>query len=415
MPKFLFRARNANNELVEGSRMAASERELVAMLNAEGLVVFSVTGAKGSKTSKGGAAPAAEKTAKGSVRVSVTLQEIAVFCRQLATLINAGVPILESIDDVSEMSVRLSFKKMLKEIANDIRGGSTMSDSMKKYQSVFGRVFVSLVAAGERSGKLAKILLDLALYLENTVKLKRKVQAASMYPAFVAGFFLLALGGLVFFLIPKFKAMFASFGAQLPTPTLITIAISEFMIQNIPYLMIVFAGVVLTFAFWYKTSSGRMIMDTALLNLPIFGEINRKIVFARFFQTFATLLKSGNDIVVSLEVAARVADNAYVESKILEIRTKVIEGSTVSDEMMKMAVFPKMVARMTSVGEKSGKLDEMFEKISDYYTDEVDAAVVAMSSIIEPILIVSLGGLIGVVVIVMYLPIFKLGSAMMKQ
>ncbi len=407
MPKYYFKARNAKNELIEGTRTAASDKEVITMLSGEGLVVFSVV-------ESGEKFAAAEKKPQGAKSGGIKSQDVAIFCRQFSTLINAGVTIVDAVEDVGEMSINMRLSKILKNIATDIRGGSTLSDSMKKYQSTFGRVFVALIAAGERSGKLGRILQDLAKYLEASVKLKRKVQSASSYPLFVAGFFTLALAGIVLFLIPRFKVMFASFGAELPLPTQIVMAISTIALKNLP---IVVAGsgllaVAATMA--YKTESGRMIFDTMLLKVPIFGKIMMRVVYARFFQTLATLIRSGNDVVSSLEIAAKVADNVYIESKITLVKNKVVEGSTISDEMERIKVFPRMVSRMTAVGEKTGQLDEMFEKLSDYYNDEVEAAVNSMSSIIEPVLIVGLGGIVGVVVVALYLPIFKMGMAMSK-
>lgn len=339
---------------------------------------------------------------------------MAIFCRQFSTLINAGVTIVDAVEDVGEMSINMRLSKILKNIATDIRGGSTLSDSMKKYQSTFGRVFVALIAAGERSGKLGRILQDLAKYLEASVKLKRKVQSASSYPLFVAGFFTLALAGIVLFLIPRFKVMFASFGAELPLPTQIVMAISTIALKNLPIVVVGSGLLAVAATMAYKTESGRMIFDTMLLKVPIFGKIMMRVVYARFFQTLATLIRSGNDVVSSLEIAAKVADNVYIESKITLVKNKVVEGSTISDEMERIKVFPRMVSRMTAVGEKTGQLDEMFEKLSDYYNDEVEAAVNSMSSIIEPVLIVGLGGIVGVVVVALYLPIFKMGMAMSK-
>lgn len=407
MPKFYFKARNDKNELIEGARTAGSEKEVISALSGEGLVVFSVIESS-EKFAR------SEKKPKGVSGGSIKSDDVAIFCRQFSTLINAGVTIIDAVEDVADMSVNAKLRTILKNVAADIRGGNTLSDAMRKYQSTFGNVFVALLAAGERSGKLGNILKDLAKYLENSVKLRRKVQSASTYPLFVAGFFLLALLGIVFFLIPRFKTMFASFGAQLPLPTLIVLNVSTAAVRNFPLIFVASAVLVTAVIMFYKTEAGRMFFDTLILKLPIFGKIMMRVVFARFFQTLSTLIRSGNDVVSSLEIASRVADNVYIESKIIAVKNKVIEGSTISDEMEKTKVFPRMVSRMTAVGEKSGQLDEMFEKLYEYYSEEVDAAVNSMSSIIEPILIIGIGGIVGLVVIAMYLPIFKLGMSMVK-
>jgi type IV pilus assembly protein PilC len=406
MPKYYFKARNNKNELIEGARTASSEQEALKSLGESGLVVFSIEDS-GEKFSK------AEKSSGGfSFGGSVSYKDISIFCRQFSTLINAGVTIIEAIEDCAEMSVNVKLSGMLRGMSAEIRAGSTLSDSLKKYENIFGRVFIVLIAVGERSGKLGKILKDLAEFMEDSVKLKRKVQAASAYPLFVIGFFGVALVAIVFFLIPKFKAMFASFGAQLPLPTLIVMNISEIAIKNFPFVFVGAVVAITAAVMFYKTLAGRTFFDTLLLKLPVAGPIFKKIVFARFFQTLATLIRSGNDVVNSLEIAAGAADNLYISDKILKVKNSVIEGATISEEMERQKVFPKMVCRMTAVGEKAGQLDEMFEKLSEYYSDEVDAVVDSLSSIIEPVLIIGIGLIIGVVVVALYLPIFKIGMAM---
>lgn len=408
MAKYYFKARNAKNELIEGARTASSEKEALSSLAAEGLVVFSIEEA-GEKFAKAEKKPAAST---GGGKGGINFTDVAIFCRQFATLVNAGVTIVDGIEDAGEMSLNPKLRAVIKKIATDIRGGSTLADAMKKYQGVFGAVFVALVAAGEKSGKLGTILKDLAGYLESSVKLTRKVQSASAYPAFIGGFFVLALGGIVLFLIPRFKDMFSGLGADLPLPTQIVITISDIAINYFP---LVAAGCIvgfITFKMFHKTRAGRYSVDSTILRLPVFGIIMQKVIFARFFHTLSTLIKSGNDVVISLEIAAKVADNLYIEDKIITVKNRVIEGATISDEMEKLKIFPRMVCRMTAVGEKSGQLEEMFEKLSDYYTDEVDAAVAAMASIIEPLLIIMIGGMVGVVIIAMYMPIFKIGAAM---
>jgi type IV pilus assembly protein PilC len=401
MPKFAFKARNSLNELIEGNHTSDSEKELVSSLRNEGLVVFSVTEIRGQEI---------EKQKKKTIRKigKITAQDIAIFCRQLATLINAGVSILDAVEDISDMVANVRFQKVLKSVAADIREGNMLSVAMKKHQNVFGKIFVALVGAGEKSGKLGSVLQDLALYLENSVKLKRKVTAASVYPLFIGIFFVGVLSGVVLFLIPRFEMMFSSFGAELPLPTRIVMGISKTAVNNFFVVLLMLVGAIIGIPMAYRTPSGRMMIDKFKLNIPIFGEMSTKIIFARFFQTLSTLLRSGIDIVTSLEIASKVINSLPIEQIVDTIKTRIVEGSTLSSEMGKNQVFPKMVVRMTAVGEKSGKLDEMLVKLSDYYTDEVDAAVAVMSSVIEPVLIIFLGVVIGVVVIAMYLPIFRL-------
>jgi type IV pilus assembly protein PilC len=413
MGKFVFKARNREGGLVEGFRKANSEQEAIFSLKNEGMAVFFIDEVKEGAASRVVREVIKQKSAARGGRVNY--QEIAVFCRQLATLINAGVSILDAVEDMSVMVQNRRFQKVLATIASDIKQGSSLSEAMKKYQNTFGRIFVSLVAAGEKSGKLGKILFDLAAYLEGIVKLRRKVQTASAYPAFVAIFFSLILAGLVLFLVPRFKMMYASFGAELPLPTRIVMGISDMMIRNTPIMIVLMIALILVVSFIYRSSGGRMVIDGLKLQLPIFGPIIKKIVLARFFQTLSTLVRSGVDIIACLDIASQVTNNAPVEKIILDMKNRVVEGSSLSEEIEKNKIFPKMIVRMTSVGEKSGKLDEMFAKLSDYYTDEVDATMANLSAIIEPLLIIILGIVIGVVVIVLYLPIFKLGLAVMGK
>jgi type IV pilus assembly protein PilC len=407
MPKFSFKAKDGLNKPIEGIRNAASDKDLLMQLRAEGLIVYAV------KEVREGLLPKENKRSAARKGGSVKYEDIAVFCRQLATLINAGVSILDAIEDVADMVSSRQFHNILKSIASDVRGGITLSEAMTKHQKVFGRVFISLVATGEKSGQLGKVLYDLAAYLEKSVKLQRKVKSATAYPSFIAGFFFLALAGMILFLVPRFQKLFASFGAELPLPTRIVMAISDAALHNIGWIILLFAGIAVGLTMLLRTRSGRYFVDKNIVTAPVLGPIMTKVVLARFFQTLSTLIRSGTDVVGSLEIAARVADNLYVEELILSIRSKVIEGSTMSAEMDTFELFPRMVGRMTAVGEKSGQLDEMFSKLSDYYSDEVDAIVASMSAIIEPFLIVSLGALVGFFVVVMYLPIFHLAGAVM--
>ncbi|MGA2091614.1 MAG: type II secretion system F family protein [Endomicrobiales bacterium] len=418
MAKYSFRAKNSQGEHVDGSRDAESEKDLLNILRSEGLVVYSIKASEGEKAQP--KEKEKEKDKEKKVRKpllssrSITQQDIAVFCRQLSALINAGISILDGIDDLATMVTNPQFSRTLKGIGADIRGGSNLSDALKKHQKIFGRIFIAMVGVGEKTGKLGDVLSEMSTYLEHAVQLRRKVQSAAAYPAFIGAFFFASVAAIVLLLIPKFKMMFASFGAALPLPTKIAFAISDMTLAHLPLFLIagvcIIVGVVMT----YRTTSGRLFVDTWQLHVPILGEIIGKILFARFFQTLATLLRSGVDLVVSLEIASRVMNNGYMESVIASVRTSVIEGSTLANAFEKFPMFPRMVVRMTAVGEKSGRLDEMFVKLSGYYGDEVDGIVATLSSLIEPLLIVLMGGVVGIFVLVMYLPIFKLAGAMMS-
>jgi len=387
---------------------ASSKKDLISILRSEGLVAVSI------EDLSSGASPVLSKSfVRGGRRKRVRIDDIAIFCRQLATLVNAGVNLLEGIEDVSDMSVNPSLRDLLRKVASSIREGSTLSDAMSEHK-VFNKTLVAMVSVGEKTGKLAKVLSDLAVYLESAVKLQRQVKAASTYPIFVGGFFALVLLLLVLVIIPKFDVMFQSFGADLPLPTQMVMNVSNFVINNFILMIVLLVALIIGFKIFKRSPGGRYMYDKALFKLPIFGNIYTKIVLARFFQTFATLVKSGIDIIGSIDIAMKVPDNAYIEGVLTDVKEKVMEGNSLGDELSKHKIFPRMISRMTAVGEKSGQLDAMFEKITDYYTDEVNAAVSMLSSIIEPVLIVFLGFIVGIVVVAMYLPIFRLAFVMMQ-
>ncbi|MCX5777603.1 MAG: type II secretion system F family protein [Elusimicrobia bacterium] len=410
MPLYLFKAKDASGENVEGSREAVSEKDLLVALRSAGLVVFSISGASSAQNKAVEVKARAIKKSGGRVKQ----QDIAIFCRQLSAFINAGISILDGIDDLSSMVSNAQFSRTLKAISADIRGGSNLSDSMRKYHKIFGRIFIAMVAVGEKTGKLGTVLSEMSTYLEHSVQLRRKVQAAAAYPVFIGVFFVVAMSAIVLFLVPKFKAMFSSFGATLPLPTKIAFAISDMALAHMPLVIFTVTVTVVGAVMMYRTPPGRMFIDTWQLRIPMLGDIIAKVLFARFFQTLATLLRSGVDLVVSLEIASRVMGNGHMETVIGSVRKSVIEGSTLADAFEKFPLFPRMVVRMSSVGEKTGSLSDMFVKLSGYYGDEVDGIVSSLSSLIEPLLIVLMGGVVGIFVFVMYLPIFKLAGAMMS-
>ena len=411
MPLFKYEVIDENRKHSSGSKEMSSKKELISYLMAEGYRPIRIEESGGISTSSISKA-FAKSTSKKAASGRVKLEDIAVFCRQLSTLVNAGVNVLEATEDISEMTTSAKLGSILKQVADDLRSGIPLSDSMRKHKE-FSKTLTSMVEVGEKSGKLAKVLADLADYLESNVKLIRKVKAASTYPMIIGIFFGLVLIGLVVFLIPMFEEMFMSFGSELPLPTMILMNISRFVISN--SLFIILGAVALFFGFkmFKKTPKGKMIVHKAMFSIPIFGKIYIKIVLARFFQTLSTLVKSGVDIISSLEISINVVDNVYIENILSLVKEKVLAGNPLGVEMARLPIFPRMVTRMTTVGEKSGQLDAMFDKITDYYNDEVDATVASLSSIVEPILIVGMGFIVGVAVVAMYLPIFNLATAMM--
>ena len=409
MPKIRYKARNARGRIVNASINAANDSKAIELLNARGFTEIEIK--KNFWETLKNINIGAKKDETGVVKQ----KDVAIFSRQLATMVNAGVNILEAISDVALMVQNKYFSKVLQNVAKDIRNGLPLSQSLSKYRKIFDNTFISMIAVGERSGQLGEVLLDLATYIENSVKLKRKIKSAASYPVFVGSFFVVVFLGIVLVLIPKFEDMFKSFGAQLPAPTQLVIDVSHFFIDRALYIIGIGIIIFIAFKIWTKTRAGLIAWHKFFFKIPIFGPIYTKMVFARYFQTLSTLVRSGVDIVASIQISASTVNNVYIKDILENIRSSVISGQTFSSNMEKYAVFPRMVIRMTSVGEKTGQMDEMFLKVTDYYNDEVDATVAGLSSIIEPVLIVGLGIMIGVLVIALYLPIFSMARAMANQ
>jgi len=342
----------------------------------------------------------------------VTAKDIVVFTRQFSTMIDAGLPLVQGLNMLAEQSQNKTFKRILAQVTRDVEGGSTLADALDKHPKVFDSLFVNLVAAGEVGGILDTILQRLAAYIEKTEKLKSQIKGALTYPGVVVGIAVIVIAVIMIFVIPVFQDMFSSFGKALPGPTQLVVNMSNFTKSNIHWMIL---GVII-FAFAFKryrgTVSGRRRVDNMLLILPIIGELIRKVAVARFTRTLGTMIKSGVPILDALEITARTAGNVIVEEVILDARASIAEGQTIAEPLSESIIFPGMVTQMISVGESTGALDAMLEKIADFYDDEVDATVAAMTSMLEPLLMLFLGGSIGGLVIAMYLPIFQMAAAM---
>ena len=330
----------------------------------------------------------------------------------LRLVTSVGVNVLDALTDVSQMVQNPYFSRVLLKVCDEVKGGKDLSAALLSYPKIFNNAFVSMIKVGEKAGQLAQVLSDLAAYTESSVKLRAKIKSAASYPIFVGTFFVLVFFGIVFILIPKFEEMFLSFGAELPLPTRIVMAVSNFFVSNIPLVLGILAVLFFAFKVFTKNPEGKRRWHQFFFKIPIFAPIYTKMVFARFFQTLSTLVKSGVDIITSIEIATTTVSNTYVTNILDEIRNTIIAGEQFSAGMDKYQLFPKMIVRMTAVGEKSGQVQEMFDKITDYYTDEVDTAVATLSSVVEPVLIIFLGFVVGIAVIALYLPIFSMANAM---
>ena len=346
------------------------------------------------------------------LKPKVTNKDIVVFTRQFSTMIDAGLPLVQGLTILGEQCENPTFKTILKEITKDVEGGSTLAEAMKKHPKVFDSLFVNLVAAGEVGGILDTILRRLAQFIEKAEKLKGQIKGAMTYPIVVMAIAILVISVILVFVIPVFEDMFKSFGSALPTPTQIVVNMSRFLKGNIHWVIIALVALVYGLKRYRGTASGRKQTDALFLKLPVFGNLLKKTAVARFTRTLGTMISSGVPILDALEIVAKTAGNVVIEEIIYEVRGSIAEGQTIAEPLSENDIFPGMVIQMIAVGEATGALDSMLEKIADFYDEEVDAAVAALTSMLEPLLMLFLGGSIGGLVIAMYLPIFGMAAAM---
>jgi len=342
----------------------------------------------------------------------VTKKDIVIFTRQFSTMIDAGLPLVQGLNILAEQTENRTFKGILKQVTKDVEGGSTLADALGRHPKVFDALFVNLVAAGEVGGILDTIMQRLATYIEKAEKLKSQIKGAMTYPLVVIGIAILCLAVIMIFVIPVFQDMFSSFGKALPAPTQLVVNISNFTKGNWYYMLLGLMVFVWIFRRYRRTHSGRRNIDSIVLKLPIFGDLIKKTAIARFTRTLGTMLSSGVPILDALEITARTSGNVIVEEVIYDARSSIAEGQTVAEPLAETDIFPGMVTQMISVGESTGALDAMLEKIADFYDDEVDAAVSAMTSMLEPLLLLFLGGSLGGLAVALYLPIFQMAAAM---
>jgi len=337
-------------------------------------------------------------------------KELVVFTRQFATMIDAGLPLVQCLEILASQQENTAFKEILQKVKGDVEAGSTFADALRKHPRVFNDLFCNLVAAGEAGGILDTILNRLAAYIEKTMNLKKKVKGAMVYPSVVLSIALVVVAGLLLFVIPVFQKMFADMGGTLPAFTQFVIYLSDVMRRYFIYIAgaLVLLGV--AFVRWYRTERGRIIVDDLLLKIPVIGPLIKKVAIAKFTRTLGTMLSSGVPIMEGLDIVARTSGNKTIERAILRTKVSIGEGKTIAEPLGASRIFPAMVVQMISVGETTGALDSMLSKIADFYDDEVDTAVTALTSLIEPALMVFLGITVGGLVIAMYLPIFQMAA-----
>lgn len=410
MPTFTYKAKTAAGLVMEGSIDAEEQRGAVDKLRGQKMVVLEIAEKAVSPIEKIKALVGWKDGKK-----EVPSKDLSLFSRQLSTLVGAGVPIVQSLGILESQAENPTFKEVLGAVKSDIEAGLSISDALKKHPNAFPDLYCSMVKAGELGGILDTILERLTAYLESSEALKAKVKSAMMYPAIVLSICSIVTVFLMIFVIPTFKNIFASFGAELPLPTQILIDISDAMKARW-YLIVGFP-----FAAWkgfqkfYATPAGQKWVDAQSLKAPIFGPILKKVAVARFTRTLGTLIKSGVPIMQALDTVASTAGNVVIAEAVMLTRESIREGGHLSDPLKKSGIFPNMVTSMISVGEETGALDIMLTKIADFYDQEVDTAVKGLTSLIEPIVIVVMGLIIGTIVIAMFMPMFGLGELAGKQ
>jgi len=400
MTVYLWEGKNRNNQIQKGELEAPNEDAIRAHLNRLRIVP--------SKIKK---KPKDILENVKFLQPKVKEKDVIIFARQFSTMIDAGLPIIQCLDILQSQQENATFKGMLKEIKDAVEGGTTLADSLKRFPKHFDTLFVNMIAAGEAGGILDVILKRLAAYMEKAARLKRKVKGAMVYPAITVFVAVVVVAIILVFVIPVFQEMFADFGAKLPGPTLIVIAISEFVKSKIHWIIIAIILFAIAFKKYYKTDKGRVVIDSLSLKAPVFGMLIRKVAVAKFTRTMGTMLGSGVAILEALDIVAKTAGNRVVENAIYNVRSGIAEGRTMADPLQSSGVFPAMVCQMIAVGESTGALDAMLEKIAEFYDEEVDQAVENLTAMIEPMMIIFLGVVVGGLIVSMYLPIFMMAGA----
>jgi type IV pilus assembly protein PilC len=344
-------------------------------------------------------------------RKKIPQKLIVIFTRQFATMINAGLPLIQCLNILATQQENAAFANVITKVKGDVESGQSLTEALKKHPKVFDELYTNLVQAGETGGILDVILNRLSAYIEKSQKLKKKVKGAMVYPGVVSGVAVAVTSVILLFVIPVFEKMFSEVGQSLPAPTRFVINLSRFVTNNVFYILIGAAAFIYILRRIYRTEKGKYLMDDLFLKLPIFGMLLRKVAVAKFSRTFGTMVSSGVPILEAMDIVAKSSGNKVVEKAIYKARGSIAQGRTISEPLEESKVFPRMVTQMIGVGEASGELDTMLNKIADFYDDDVDAAVNNLTSMMEPIMMVVLGGIVGGLVISMYLPIFKMGEA----
>jgi len=396
MPTFQWKGKNRYGDVVGGVRVARSVDDLSRALQREQITVMDISAAK-----KKFEIPFLQKQ-------KVKLKDLAIYSRQLSVLIDAELPLIQSLNILAEQTKNKYFKNVIKDIREDVEAGSTLNQAKRKFPTVFDDLYCNLVASGEQSGSLDIMLRRLAEYLEKIVRLRAQVRQAMIYPSAVLSFAIIVCIFMLWKVIPVFASIFLELGAELPFLTSIVLSLSVFIQKYILFIAIGIFALIFGFRYWRKTESGRKIVDKFLLRMPLFGKLLEKVGLSRVTRTLSTLLSGGVPMLESLKITSSTSGNVIIESFIMQARSMVAEGTSLKDALKEKGRFPFMMIQMVGVGEATGTLDEMLTKLADFYDEEVEYSVANLLSILEPILLIFVGLIVGSIVISMYLPIFDL-------
>jgi type IV pilus assembly protein PilC len=400
MPVFIWKGRTRHGTIKKGEVEAVNEAAVMAQLRAQMLLPVSVK----------------QKSRDVSdlltfLKPGIKIRDLVIFTRQFATMIDAGLPLVQCLDILGNQQPNATFKVIIKEIKSDVEQGSTFAEALRKHPKPFDSLYVNLVAAGEVGGILDTILNRLAIYLEKADALRRKVKGAMVYPTTVLVVAVAVVMLMLVKIIPTFERMFKDFGGELPGPTQVVVNMSHFMQEWIgPFLVVTVLAVISFFQARKRSPTFRRRTDALALKLPVFGSLLRKVAVARFTRTLGTMIASGVPILDGLDIVAKTAGNMIIEDALNDVRTAISEGKTIAEPLAESGVFPSMVVQMIAVGEETGAMENMLSKIADFYDAEVDEAVDALTAMLEPIMMVGLGGTVGGMLIAMYLPIFKIAD-----
>lgn len=399
MPIFIWEGTTKKNEIKKGEIEATDEDVVRVLLRRQGFKTIEVK-----------KKPKDLEEYLPFLKARIKEKNVVVFCRIFSTMINAGLPLIQCLDLLSQQEQNKAFSKIIRSVKEDIEGGTSLTVALKKYPKIFDDLFVNLIAAGEAGGILDVILERLSAYMEKAMKLKAKVKGAMTYPIAVLVISCSVVALLLLKVIPVFKTMFEGMGGQLPGPTAFLIDASNFTKHYFLYMIAMIVIIFIAFKRFYKTEKGRLIVDSLVLKAPIFGDLMKKVAVAKFSRTLSTMMSSGVPIMEGLAIVSRTSGNVVIENALLKTRQSIAEGRSIAEPLAETGIFPPMVIQMISVGEATGALDSMLSKIATFYDDEIDVAVDNMTALLEPVMMVFLGGVVGGMIIAMYLPIFKLAA-----